>query len=201
MSIRHVRTTRRIGAAALLAAALTFSLAACGDEDGKGQGQGQGNASSSVPTPGKEEPTKSEDGKTPPDDSTILATFKGEKGVEMVIHGAKRDQGGFLTVTGEIKNTSGEDYTPSVRWNGLEQEVALTGSSFGAMTLTDSKEKKRYYVLRDTDNRPLTTTKYTSLIEAGETLPFFAQFPAPPNTTTEVGLTFPGFTTGTIEIS
>ncbi|WP_411073691.1 hypothetical protein [Streptomyces sp. cmx-4-7] len=199
MSIRHVRTTRRAGAAALLAAALTFSLAACGDEDGKGQGK-EG-VSSSTPTPGKEQPTKSEEGKTPPDNSTVLATFKGEKGAEMVIYGAKRDGGGFLTITGEIKNNSSEDYTPSVRWNGLEQEVALTGSSFGAMTLTDSKEKKRYYVLRDTDNRPLTTTKYASLIEAGGTLPFFAQFPAPPNTTTEVGLTFPGFTTGTIEIS
>ncbi|MFJ4339262.1 hypothetical protein [Streptomyces sp. NPDC088915] len=199
MSIRHVRTTRRAGAAALLAAALTFSLAACGDEDGKGQGQG--NTSSSAPTPGKEEPTKSDDGKTYPDTSTVLATFKGEKGLEMVVHEAKRDSGGFLTVTGEFKNTGGDGYTTPVQWNGLEQDVALTGSSLAAMTLTDSKDKKRYYVLRDTDNRPLTTTKYTSLIKAGETLPFFAQFPSPPNTTTEVGLTFPGFTTGTIEIS
>ncbi|MFE5511196.1 hypothetical protein ACFQ9J_11365 [Streptomyces sp. NPDC056529] len=198
MSIRHVRTTRRVGAAALLAAALTFSLAACGGEDGKGQGKDN---SSSGSTPGKEQPTKSDDGKTYPDTSTVLATFKGEKGLEMVIHEAKRDSGGFLTVTGEFKNTGGDGYTTPVQWNGLEQDVALTGRSLAAMTLTDSKEKKRYYVLRDTDNRPLTTTKYASLIEAGEALPFFAQFPSPPNTTTEVGLTFPGFTTGTIEIS
>ncbi|MGW9435839.1 hypothetical protein [Streptomyces sp. NPDC055607] len=199
MSIRHVRTTRRAGAAALLAAALTFSLAACGDEDGKGQGQG--NTSPSTPTPGKEEPTKSDGGKTYPDTSKVLATFKGEENLEMVIYEAKRDSGGFLTITGEIKNTGSEDYSTSIRWNGQEQEVAMTGSSLAAMTLTDSKGKKRYYVLRDTDNRPLTTTKYSSPIEAGGTLPFFAQFPAPPNTTTEVGLTFPGFTTGTIEIS
>ncbi|WP_411071616.1 hypothetical protein [Streptomyces sp. cmx-4-25] len=198
MSIRHVRTTRRAGAAALLAAALTFSLVACGGQDGKGQGKEN---SSSASTPGKEQPTKSDDGKTYPDTSTVLATFKGEKGLDMVIHEAKRDSGGFLTVTGEFKNTGGNAYTTPVQWNGLEQDVAVTGRSLAAMTLTDSKEKKRYYVLRDTDNRPLTTTKYTSLIKTGETLPFFAQFPAPPNTTTEVGLTFPGFTTGTIEIS
>ncbi|WP_411077112.1 hypothetical protein [Streptomyces sp. cmx-10-25] len=198
MSIRHVRTTRRAGAAALLAAALTFSLAACGDEDGKEPAKENASSTSS---PGKEQPTKSDDGKTYPNTSTVLATFKGEKGLEMVVHEAKRDSGGFLTVTGEFKNMGGDGYTTPVQWNGLEQDVALTGSSLAAMTLTDSKEKKRYYVLRDTDNRPLTTTKYTSLIKAGETLPFFAQFPAPPNTTTEVGLTFPGFTTGTIEIS
>ncbi|MFF5634150.1 hypothetical protein [Streptomyces sp. NPDC012825] len=198
MSIRHVRTTRRAGAAALLAAALTFSLAACGGQDGKGQ---EKENSSSASTPGKEQPTKSDEGKTYPDTSTVLATFKGEKSLEMVVYEAKRDSGGFLTITGEFKNTGGADYSTPVQWNGPEQEVAMTGSSLAAMTLTDAKGKKRYYVLRDTDNRPLTTTKYSSPIKAGSSLPFFAQFPSPPNTTTEVGLTFPGFTTGTIEIS
>ncbi|MFG2334619.1 hypothetical protein ACGFMM_34140 [Streptomyces sp. NPDC048604] len=196
MSIRHVRTTRRAGAAALLAAALTFTLSACGGDDGTGKE----NTSASQGT-GKGEPSKSGDGKTYPDSSKVIATFKGEKGLEMVIHEAKRDAGGFLTVTGEMKNTGSEDFTTPVQWNGPEQDVALTGPSFAAMTLTDAKEKKRYYVLRDTDNRPLTTTKYTSSIVAGESLAFFAQFPAPPTSTTEVGITFPGFTTGTIEIS
>ncbi len=49
------------------------------------------------------------------------------------------------------------------------------------MTLVDSKGKKRYYVLRDTDNRPLTTANYTPGIEASKSLAFFAQFPAPPD--------------------
>lgn len=45
----------------------------------------------------------------------------------------------------------------------------------------DSKGKKRYYVLRDTDGRPLTTTNFPAL-KAGESLPVFMQFPAPPPT-------------------
>lgn len=69
------------------------------------------------------------------------------------------------------------------------------------MTLVDSQAKKRYYVLRDTDNRPLTTTNYDSGIDAGASLPFFAQFPAPAPTTTEVSVQFPGFSSATIEIS
>ena len=198
MSIRHVRTTRRAGAAALLAAALAFSLTACGGDDGTGK---ENTGSSSSSGTGKDQPSKGGDGKTYPDTGKAIATFKGEKSLEMVIHEAKRDSGGFLTVTGTMKNTGSEDFSTPIQWNGQEQDVAMTGSSFAAMTLTDSKEKKRYYVLRDTDNRPLTTTKYTSPIKAGGTLSFFAQFPAPPTSTTEVGVTFPGFTTGTIEIS
>ncbi|MEU8525015.1 hypothetical protein AB0C77_05355 [Streptomyces sp. NPDC048629] len=198
MSTRYVRTTRRAGAAALLAAALTFTLAACGGEDGTG---GKDKASSSSSGAGKDQPSKGSDGKTYPDTSKVLATFKGEKGIEMVIHEAKRDSGGFLTVTGEVKNGGSDGYTTPVQWSGMESDVAGAGPSFAAMTLTDSKEKKRYYVLRDTDNRPLTTSNYTSFIKAGESLPFFAQFPAPPTSTTQVGVTFTGFATGTIEIS
>ena len=198
MSIRHVRTTRRAGAAALLAAALTFTLSACGGDDGTGK---ENTSSSSSSGTGKDQPSKGGDGKTYPDSSKVIATFKGEKGLEMVIHEAKRDAGGFLTVTGTMKNTGTEDFTTPVQWNGPEQDVALTGPSLAAMTLTDAKEKKRYYVLRDTDNRPLTTTNYDATIPVGKSLTFFAQFPAPPTSTTQVGVTFPGVTTGTIEIS
>ncbi|MFJ8649878.1 hypothetical protein ACIRNI_27620 [Streptomyces sp. NPDC093546] len=136
-----------------------------------------------------------------PDTTTVLVTAKGDKGVDMVIHTAKRDSGGFLTVSGEFKNASGNLFSVPPQWNGMEKDVAASGNSLAAMTLVDSKEKKRYYVLRDTDNRPLTTTGYDPAIKAGESLPFFAQFPAPPNTTTSVDLQFVGFPNTPIEIS
>lgn len=200
MSIRYVRTTRRAGAAALVAAALTFTLTACGGEGGTG-GKENTSSSSSSSGAGKGQPSKSGDGKTYPDTSKVIATFKGEKNTEMVIHEAKRDAGGFLTITGEVKNNGTVGFTTSVVWAGNESDVRGTGPSFAAMTLTDSKEKKRYYVLRDTESRPLTTSNYNSYIKPGESLPFFAQFPAPPTSTTQVGVTFPGYATGTIEIS
>jgi hypothetical protein len=64
----------------------------------------------------------------------------------------------------------------------------------------DSKGKKRYYVLRDTDGRPLTTTGLTT-IKAGGTVAVFMQFPAPPSTTAEVSFELPTFPVGTIKIS
>jgi hypothetical protein len=197
MSMRHMSTMRRVGAAAVLSAALIFTLSACG-----GSGD-EPDPSSSSSAPG----TKSGDeGNAAPEaaattPSQPIATARGEKGVEMSIFSAKRDEGGFLTIDGEIKNATSEGFTTPVRWNGMEQSVAATGRSFAGMTLVDSKGKKRYYVLRDTDNRPLTTYAYAPFIKAGDSLAFFAQFPAPPADTTQLALQFPGFPSTTIELS
>jgi hypothetical protein len=197
MSMRHMSTMRRAGAAAVLSAALIFTLSACG-----GSGD-EPDPSSSSSAPG----TKSGDeGNAAPEaaattPSQPIATARGEKGVEMSIFSAKRDEGGFLTIDGEIKNATSEGFTTPVRWNGMEQSVAATGRSFAGMTLVDSKGKKRYYVLRDTDNRPLTTYAYAPFIKAGDSLAFFAQFPAPPADTTQLALQFPGFPSTTIELS
>jgi hypothetical protein len=188
---------RRAGGAAVLAAALALSLTACGSDDGNKPKDASSQASTS--------PSKSDKGngggETVPDTSKTLVTVKGENGIDMVVHTAKRDSGGFLTLTGEFKNSSGSRAVTPVQWSGTEEAVAGTGPSLAAMTLVDSQEKKRYYVLRDTDNRPLTTTSYETGIDAGKSLSFFAQFPSPAQSTTKVDLQFPGFTNATIEIS
>lgn len=196
MTARYVRKARRTGAAALLVAMLAFSAAACGGGDGGGQDKGASGSTASRDS-GK---TQSKSDETPETD-TVLATVKGDSGVEMDITSATRDSGGFVTVNGQIKNTGGEVYTTPVQWGGEEEALADADRSFAGMTLVDSKAKKRYYVLRDTDNRPLTTSGYEPSIEAGATLTFFAQFPAPEASTHEVGVQFPGFPNATIEIS
>ncbi|MEU5824058.1 hypothetical protein ABZ798_23465 [Streptomyces sp. NPDC047803] len=196
MNFQHVRKVRRAGAVALLASSLVFSVAACGGDD-----KGSDKASAASSDTGKNRGADDTAGDTLPDRSKTLATLKNDEGIDMVVYSAKRDSGGFLTVSGDFKNPGGESFTTPVVWSGEEEAVAGTGPSLAAMTLVDSVGKKRYYVLRDTDNRPLTTSNYASSIEPGKSLNFFAQFPAPPNTTTKVDLQFPGFPNATIEIS
>ncbi|WP_406392508.1 hypothetical protein [Streptomyces sp. NBC_00887] len=196
MSIPHVRKLRRAATAVILAAGLTLSVAACGGDSGKGE-KGTSSASSSKPA---EDSGKGE-GETVPDTSKVLVTIKGDSGIDMVINSATRDTGGFLTISGQLKNTGSGLYTTPIQWSGEEQAVAGTGRSLAAMTLVDSEAKKRYYVLRDTDNRPLTTSGFDPSIEAGKSLTFFAQFPAPATSTSQVDLQFPGFANATIEIS
>ncbi|MFI6646200.1 hypothetical protein ACIBI8_01070 [Streptomyces sp. NPDC050529] len=197
MSNPHMRTMRRVGGAAALAATLALSMTACGNDGG----EKPKDVASQASTAPSESDKGNGGGENVPDTSTVLATSKNDAGIDMVINSAKRDSGGFLTVVGQFKNTSSTTYSVPTAWNGKEVAVSLKGRSLADMTLVDSAGKKRYYVLRDTDNRPLTTIDYNVFFKAGQTMTFFAQFPAPPDTTTKVDVLFNGFVPASIEIS
>ncbi|WP_448699800.1 pilus assembly protein TadG-related protein [Streptomyces avidinii] len=94
---------------------------------------------------------------------------------------------------GDVQPASG-----TAPWRG--NELNSSGVSVAGVTLVDKVGKKRYYVLRDTDGRCLCTTGL-NIIEAGQTMPFFAQFPAPPTSTVEVDLSLPTFATATVKLS
>ncbi|WP_031083438.1 hypothetical protein [Streptomyces sp. NRRL WC-3549] len=195
MTNAHVRTVRRAGGAAALVVAFALSLTACGS-DGGGAPKGEASVSSA--------PAKTDDanggGGTVPDTDNVLVTIKNDQGIDMVVNSVVRDEGGFVTVSGQFKNNGSKFWTTPVSWSGEEAEVSRTGRSLAGMTLVDSLAKKRYYVLRDTDNRPLTTTGFAPRIDAGESLTFFAQFPAPAESSKQVDIQFPGFNTAKVEI-
>ncbi|GAA3927997.1 hypothetical protein GCM10022244_41410 [Streptomyces gulbargensis] len=139
----------------------------------------------------------------PPQDeepAATLALVKGQKGLELSVHAADRDQGGFITIKGRLKNTSQVATVLPAQMSGDETEVVKHGNSLGGATLIDSVGKKRYYVLRDTDGRPLTTSGLDSL-GPGKSTSVFMQFPAPPATTTEVSLQLPTFEPATLKLS
>ncbi|MGQ4512084.1 hypothetical protein [Streptomyces sp. DW26H14] len=146
-------------------------------------------------------PQQQSDNNTQPSPSTTptLATLNGG-GFQFVVNSAKRGAGGFLTVTGTISNTSGQVAIAPVQWSGQEQQVKARGSSLAAMTLVDTAQKKRYYVLRDTAGNPLTTTSLPNF-QPNQSINFYAQFPAPPASTTQVEMDFPGLDPATIAIS
>ncbi|MFE1549762.1 hypothetical protein [Streptomyces sp. NPDC058718] len=129
-----------------------------------------------------------------------LAVLKGREGVEFSINSAKRDAGGFLTIKGQLKNPSGSSVILPAEMRGNETEVIKHGLTLAGATLVDSVGKKRYYVLRDTDGRPLTTTGLDSL-GPGKSTAVFMQFPAPPASTTEVSFQLPTFEPATLKLS
>ncbi len=129
-----------------------------------------------------------------------LAVLKGEDGFELTLTSVERDAGGFLTVKGSLKNSSDRSRAVPPRIRGDETEVLEHGNSLGGATLLDSVGKKRYYVLRDTDGRPLTTTGF-GILSGGKSVPVFMQFPAPPANTTEVSFQLPTFEPATLKLS
>ncbi|MFJ9074250.1 hypothetical protein ACIRO3_03220 [Streptomyces sp. NPDC102278] len=196
MSIRYTVKVQR-GVAAVFVAALALALAGCG-------GEGQGKAPQKTPSTSKSagggdaKPQPSTNSSQPSQPRQVMTTMTGEAGVVLDIHSAARDASGFVTVSGQIKNTGDKPFGNTAAWRG--NELKASGVSVAGVTLVDKAGKKRYYVLRDTEGRCLCTTGVV-IIEAGQSVPFFAQFPAPPASTSEVEFNFPTFSSATLKIS
>ncbi|MFE3557936.1 hypothetical protein ACFXKW_24150 [Streptomyces sp. NPDC059193] len=193
MSMRHVVKVQG-GAAVAVAAVLALTLAGCGGgDDNKPKPETKPQASQS-PAAG----TQSSAPAATPTSTQVIATVDGEGGMVLTINSAAREAGGFLTVSGQLKNTGTAPFVNTAPWRG--NELNASGVSVAGVTLVDKAGKKRYYVLRDTEGRCLCTTGL-AIIEAGQAVPFFAQFPAPPTGTTEVEFNLPTFATATVKLS
>ncbi|MGW5367546.1 hypothetical protein ACWER6_22490 [Streptomyces sp. NPDC004009] len=191
MTNRFTAHARRGLVALAVSTGLALGVAACGGGDDAKKPETSASASKSAGS----KPSAQEGQSDKP-----LAELKGPSGLLLRITSAQRDAGGFVTVNGALRNDGGSAVVIPSSVRGNETEVIRNGSSLGGATLVDSQGKKRYYVLRDTDGRPLTTTGLTSL-KAGEEDQVFMQFPSPPTTTTDVNFQLPGFPTATIQIS
>ncbi|WP_371669403.1 hypothetical protein OG985_18070 [Streptomyces sp. NBC_00289] len=197
MSIRFAAEARRGMVALAVAAGLALGATGCGGDGGddkkpepaasasRSGGSGDSGSDPSAQEGQSEEP---------------LAELKGSGGLLLQITSAERDSGGFVTVNGSLKNDGAQSAVVPAALSGNETEIIRNGRSLGGATLVDSKGKKRYYVLRDTDGRPLTTTGF-STIRPGESVTVFMQFPSPPTDTGEVSFQLPTFASATIQIS
>ncbi|WP_127358457.1 hypothetical protein [Actinacidiphila soli] len=175
---------------------VTLALAGCGGGGGKkSNGSSQTKSSASRDAGGSSQGSSS----PTPDPTATLAQIKGEKNMVVTVNEASRDSGGFVTVKGTITN-NGTSVFNAVDWQGNELAVASSGASVAGAVLVDLAGKKRYYVLRDTDGKCLCTMGLTG-IRSNETRPFFAQFPAPPASTTQVQFQLPTMPPANIEIS
>ncbi|MFB7831378.1 hypothetical protein [Streptomyces sp. NPDC056056] len=196
MNVRYGRNAYRAGAAVVAATCAAVLLAGCGAEE-KPQSTDKPAATSSAPQ--KETEAGTQPSATEEEPVETLAVLKGPDGFEVAINSAVRDGGGFLTIKGVLKNASDNPHAvPDMR--GVETEVVKHGKSLGGATLVDAIGKKRYYVLRDTDGRPLTTTGL-GILAAGGTVEVFMQFPAPPAATTDVSFQLPTFEPATLKLS
>lgn len=204
MSMRRTTTTRRAMAAVTVTAALALALAGCGDDGGDEPGK-EGSSTQSAPaSPSAEDKGEPQQADTAAgenvDPDVKLAEARGQGGLVLVINEVKRDSGGFLTVQGEVTN-EGDNTRTAATWSGSEVNIVNKNpNSVAGATLVDKVGKKRYYVLRDTDSRCLCTTAISSLAP-GKSAPIFMQFPAPPQTTTEVDFNLPTFATTSLKIS
>ncbi|BBC93939.1 hypothetical protein ACFY2H_13565 [Streptomyces griseofuscus] len=190
MTMRFTAKTRRGMVALAVAAGLAAGAAGCGSGGDDGKRPEQPASASRTAGAG---PSAQEGQSDKP-----LAELRGSDGLSLQITSAQRDSGGFVTVNGTLKNDGAQSVVIPSALSGNETEIIKNGRSLGGATLVDPKGKKRYYVLRDTEGRPLTTTGFSTL-RAGDTLAVFMQFPAPPANQVEFQL--PTFSSATLPIS
>ncbi|MDI5963995.1 hypothetical protein POF50_011940 [Streptomyces sp. SL13] len=191
---RQTQRTARAASAVAMAAALALTVTACG-------GRSDETTTAKPATTGAGTPAAPSTGATTgPNPAQVLATIKGPQGIVITLTSAARETGGFVTVQGTVHNTGTHPYTGATYWVGDEAALQKNGGSLAGASLVDMAGKKRYYVLRDTDGNCLCTVKL-DIIEPGATVPIFAQFPAPPATTTQVDFDLPTMPTASIVIS
>ncbi|GHH40521.1 hypothetical protein [Streptomyces candidus] len=197
MSMRRTMKARRALTAVAITTGLGFSVAGCGGDEG---GDKPKTASSPSQGPGEQPDQKPEEvTPQPPTSDAVLAEVKGGDNHTLTINSAVRDAGGFVTISGKVKNGKGGFWNPA-DWKGTEKELSGNSASMAGASLVDGVGKKKYLVLRDTDGRCL-CTKFGGGFKAGEEKSFFAQFPAPPATTTKVDFQIADLPPAAIEIS
>ncbi|MGW7208444.1 hypothetical protein [Streptomyces sp. NPDC054837] len=188
------RFTRR-SAALTITAGLAFTMTNCAGADHSPQSHQKTAATTAAATASGSGPRTQQEKAAAP-----LAELKAQNGLSLSLTSATRDRAGYLTIHATLRNNAHHTTVVPAELRGTERDVVKRGSSLAGATVTDFTENKRYYVLRDTDHRPLTTTGLNTL-KAGESVRVFMQFPAPPASTTTVGFHLPLFDTATIKIT
>lgn len=191
MSIRRTTKHRRRIAAAALAIGLVLAAAGCGDS---GEEDNPAPASGTSGDSGKNTGGRGEHSGEP------LGEARGDDDITLTFESAVRDEGGFVTVTGKVKN-GGSALWLSPSWSGDERELAAkNAASMAGAKLVDKNDKKRYYILRDTEGRCLCTV-FQGGVKSGESKTWYAQFPAPAPGTKKVDFQIADMPPATIALS
>ncbi|QUW79861.1 hypothetical protein SMIR_12580 [Streptomyces mirabilis] len=194
MDLRHTMKGRRALAAVAITTGLLLTVSGCGGGDG-GDKPSATSTSQSSNGGGGSKPQAS----STPSQVAALAEVKGGD-ITLTVTSAARDQGGYVTVSGKVTNGGGQFWIAS-NWRGDERELSGNGASLAGASLIDSKGKKKYLVLRDTQGRCLCTKFDGGGVEAGQSADWFAQFPAPPADTTNVDFQVGSMPPASIQIS
>ncbi|PBC61564.1 hypothetical protein BKI49_23540 [Streptomyces sp. Tue6028] len=180
MDFRHTMRGRSALSAAAVLSGLLLTVTGCGgggsDDDGKSKAESSAPSSSGKDDGGGQKQSQE------PSADRVLATAK-DGDITVTITSAQRDQGGFVTVSGQVTNGGSSSWL-GADWQSNETELASNGGSLSGASLVDEKGKKKYLVLRDTTGRCL-CTKFAR-VRPGDSTSWFAQFPAPPEGTNQV---------------
>ncbi|MGW8571559.1 hypothetical protein [Streptomyces niveus] len=192
-------TVRTILRAAAVLGASSLALTACTTSDNSGP-RADRSSESRPSDPASESPAP--DRTAAPDDNSgrVLAQVTGRDSIVLTITGVERAASGkSVTVSATLKNSGTKGFFGISAYGGTDASIKGRMHSLAGATLTDTAHNMRYYVLRDTAGGCLCSTALRAL-KSGETVPVFAQFPAPPASVRSVDFQLPTFPNATIPL-
>ena len=130
---------------------------------------------------------------TAPPTSGAIASAEGEKsGVHVDVTELKRTSGGTINLKFTITNGGSEFFNTHGSYLGDHAISADDYSDVSGIHLVDPVNKKKYFVVVDTDKHCL-CSKDVAGAKPGEKLSLWAKFPAPPPEVTKVTIEVPHF--------
>jgi hypothetical protein len=122
-----------------------------------------------------------------------IATADGEKpGIRVDVTELKRQSGGTVMMKFAVVNNSPNDLGYGAHWLG-DDKVRTDYYSVGAVHLIDQVGKKKYFVIRDAEEKCVCSGEISNT-KAGQKANLWAKFPAPPPDVQKVSVVVPHFT-------
>ncbi|ELP69992.1 hypothetical protein ACKI1I_17830 [Streptomyces turgidiscabies] len=196
MDFRRTKKSRRALSTLAITTGLLLGAAGCGA--GGNDDKSKGETTSSTPTKADDSGDNKDTESPSSAPEQVLAEVKGGD-LTLKVTSALRDEGGFVTVAGTVTNVGSKSWV-AADWRGDERELEKNGGSVAGASLVDATGKKKYLVLRDTEGRCL-CTRFTGALVSGASSDWFAQFPAPPESTTKVDFQVGSMPPASIEIT
>lgn len=198
MSIRRTMKARRAVTAVAITTGLALAAVGCSGGSDDDEPKSESSSGQSEQDGGKNDDEGGGSGESK--DGQVLAEVKGGENITLTITSATRDEGGFVTISGKVENGSGKLWM-KFGWSGEESELrAKNSASMAGANLIDKEGRKRYFILRDTDGRCLCTV-FRGGVQAGKTVTWFTQFPAPPEGNNKVDFQIADMPPASITIS
>jgi len=152
------------------------------------------NQSSTATAPKAEAPAPGPAPTTAPAASTapVIASADGDTpGAKVEIHEMKRSSGDTLTLKFSMANGSNKDIAFNYAFVEDGNDV-IDFNSVGGVHLIDPVGKKKYFVVRDTENQP-SCSKGLKDLKPGERINLWSKFPAPPEDVQKISVVVPHF--------
>ena len=180
----------------LIMTALIFWCGACGREESGSSKTTNGNVASATPASSQSSSSASPvSGNTPklPAASVIAQADGDMPNLHVQVHELKRTAGDTITLKFALLNDSENPVSLGPSFGEDGKQVGVDFESIGGTHLIDAANKKKYFVLRDTENACLCSRRVPPIATKSRTS-LWAKFPAPPADVEKITVVIPHFT-------